>query len=137
MCSSDLPFDNTITTMFLSGREVQELLDYVSYRSSERGCSSQAQVAGMSFDMDCNAQVARNIKISGVPLDLNGTYELATNNYIAHGGSGFKVLERNTTQVDTGVSIRDVVKEAITRYHTLPQPDANICVEDGRINPVY
>lgn len=132
-----MPFDNTITTMFLSGREVQELLDYVSERSSERGCNSQAQVAGMSFDMDCNEQVAKNIKVNGVPLDLNGTYELATNNYIAHGGSGFKVLERNTTQVDTGISIRDVVKEAITRYQHLPQPEVGVCVEDGRINPVY
>lgn len=91
----------------------------------------------MSFDMDCNEQVAKNIKVNGVALDLNGTYELATNNYIAHGGSGFKVLERNTTQVDTGISIRDVVKEAITRYQHLPQPDVGVCVEDGRINPVY
>jgi 5'-nucleotidase len=132
-----MPFDNTITTMFLSGREVQELLDYVSSRSSERGCNAQAQVAGLSFDMDCNEQVAKNIKVNGVALDPDGTYELATNNYIAHGGSGFKVLERNTTQVDTGISIRDVVKEAITRYQTLPQPDADVCVEDGRINPVY
>jgi 5'-nucleotidase len=132
---NSMPFDNTITTMFLSGREVQELLDYVAYRSSERGCSSQAQVAGLSFTMDCNAQVAKDILINGSALDLDGTYELATNNYIAHGGSGFEVLERNTTQLDTGISIRDVVKEAITRYQTLPQP--GICQEDGRINPVY
>ncbi|HNC95800.1 MAG TPA: 5'-nucleotidase C-terminal domain-containing protein, partial [Myxococcota bacterium] len=89
------------------------------------------------FTMDCRNQVAKDIVINGVPLDLDGTYELATNNYIAHGGSGFEVLERNTTQVDTGVSIRDVVKEAITRYRSLPQADAGICVEDGRINPVF
>ena len=132
-----MPFDNTITTMFLSGREVQELLDYVAARSSERGCSSQAQVAGMTFVMDCENQVARDIQISNIPLDLEGTYELATNNYIAHGGSGFEVLERNTTQVDTGISIRDVVKEAITRYRTLPQPDLGVCVEDSRIRPEY
>lgn len=130
-----MPFDNTITTMFLSGREVQELLDYVSYRSSERGCSSQAQVAGIEFTMDCDAQVAKDIRINGVPLDLAGTYELATNNYIAHGGSGFEVLERNTTQVDTGISIRDVVQAAIIQYGTLPQP--GVAEEDGRIAPVY
>jgi 5'-nucleotidase len=134
-----MPFDNTITTMFLSGREVQELLDYVSWRSTERGCQSQAQVAGITFDMVCNPEDphAANIVINGIPLDLDGTYELATNDYIAHGGSGFEVLERNTTQVDTGISIRDVVKSAIIQYHTLPQVEAGICVEDGRINPVY
>ena len=53
-CSIRCLFDNTITTMFLSGREVQELLDYVSMRSTERGCQSQAQVAGIESTMDCN-----------------------------------------------------------------------------------
>lgn len=132
---NSMPFDNTITTMFLSGREVQELLDYVAYRSSERGCNSQAQVAGIRFVMDCDNQVATDITLNGAPLDLDGTYELATNNYIARGGSGFEVLQRNTTQQDTGVSIRDVVRSAITRYQVLPQP--GVCEEDGRIQPVY
>lgn len=130
-----MPFDNTITTMFLSGREVTELLDYVTARSSERGCSSQAQVAGIQFVMNCDAQVAEDIKINGLPLDPAGTYELATNNYIAHGGSGFEVLERNTTQVDTGISIRDVVQAAIIQYQSLPQQ--GVAEEDGRITPVY
>lgn len=130
-----MPFDNTITTMFLSGREVQELLDYVSNRSTERGCSSQAQVAGIEFTMVCNPDnpYAADVRINGLPLDPDGTYELATNNYIAHGGSGFEVLERNTTQVDTGISIRDVVMSAFIQYHTLPQSNSGICVEDGRI----
>jgi 5'-nucleotidase len=133
-----MPFDNTITTMFLSGREVQELLDYVSNRSTDRGCSSQAQVAGIEFTMVCNPDnpYAADVKINGLDLDPDGTYELATNNYIAHGGSGFEVLERNTTQVDTGISIRDVVMSAFIQYHTLPQPNAGVCVEDGRIKPL-
>jgi len=134
-----MPFDNTITTMFLSGFEVQELLDYVSSRSTERGCNSQAQVAGIRFDMVCDPEDphAENIFINGRALDEFGTYELATNNYIAHGGSGFEVLENNTTQVDTGISIRDVVMSAIIQAQSLPQPEERICVEDGRINPVF
>ncbi|MCP4807277.1 MAG: bifunctional metallophosphatase/5'-nucleotidase [Proteobacteria bacterium] len=131
---NSMPFDNTITTMFLSGREVQELLDYVAYRSSERGCNSQAQVAGIRFTMNCADRIAEDILINGVPLNLDGTYELATNNYIAHGGSGFSMLERNTTQFDTGVSIRDVVRAYITDHYTLP--GESDCVEDGRIKPV-
>ena len=133
---NSMPFDNTVTTMFLSGREVQELLDYVADRSTERGCQSQAQVAGIRFDMVCDPDDPRaeNIIINGAPLDEQGTYELATNNYIAHGGSGFEVLERNTTQLDTTVSVRDVVKAAIIRDNILPQ--AGLCQEDGRINPV-
>lgn len=130
-----MPFDNTITTMFLSGREVQETLDFATARSSERGCQSQIQVAGIEFQMNCNSQIAEDILINGVPLQENGVYELATNNYIAHGGSGFEVLQRNTTQVDTGISIRDVVRNEIIQNATLPQ--AGVCQEDGRINAVY
>lgn len=132
---NSMPFDNTITTMFLSGREVQEMLDYASWRSTERGCASQIQVSGIQFTMDCREGIARNIEINGQPLDLQGTYELATNNYIAHGGSGFEVLERNTTQFDTGISIRDVVMAAIQRYGYLPKP--GVCEVEGRINLDY
>src|SRR5207248_3973784 len=47
------PFDNTITTMFLSGDETQQMLDFVAARSSERGCRTQAQVSGIYFDLIC------------------------------------------------------------------------------------
>jgi len=47
------PFENTITTMFLSGGEVREMLDFVARRSAERGCRTQAQVSGIAFDMVC------------------------------------------------------------------------------------
>ena len=40
------PFDNTITTMYLSGAEVFQMYDFVARRSASRGCVSQAQIAG-------------------------------------------------------------------------------------------
>ncbi len=132
---NSMPFDNSITTMFLSGREVQEVLDYITSRSSERGCSAQAQVSGIQFTMNCGIGEAQDILINGVPLDLDGTYELATNDYIANGGSGFDMLERNTTQTDLGISIRDVVISTIKAYHTLPQP--GVAEEEGRIHVVH
>jgi hypothetical protein len=45
------------------------------------------------------------------------------------------MLERNTTQFDTGVSIRDAVRAAITDYYVLPQP--GVCEEDGRIRTEF
>jgi 5'-nucleotidase / UDP-sugar diphosphatase len=47
------PFENSITTMFLSGGEVREMLDFVARKSSDRGCRGQAQVSGIAFDMVC------------------------------------------------------------------------------------
>jgi hypothetical protein len=47
------------------------------------------------------------------PIDPFGTYELATSNYLAAGGSGFRVLQRNTTQFDTQVQQRDALIDYI------------------------
>ncbi|MSP61846.1 MAG: bifunctional metallophosphatase/5'-nucleotidase [Myxococcales bacterium] len=52
------PFENTITTMFLSGNEIRDTLDFIANRSSERGCNSQSQVSGLWFMMDCNQRIA-------------------------------------------------------------------------------
>jgi 5'-nucleotidase len=43
------------------------------------------------------------------PEDLTNVYSLATNNYVAEGGSGFKVLQRNTTQLNTNILQRDAL----------------------------
>ena len=148
------PFENTINVMFLSGREMQELFDFATDKSADRGCVSQVQISGARFLMDCaqsqlNAlrmtcdpalggadcpQASRtgdrhpwqciqdsttgdlgrcysdtglDITINGQPLDPNVNYRVAVNDYIARGGSGFLVLKRNTTRVETGIPLRD------------------------------
>ncbi|HMG21723.1 MAG TPA: bifunctional UDP-sugar hydrolase/5'-nucleotidase, partial [Kofleriaceae bacterium] len=48
------PFENTIVVMYLSGQEVKDTLDFVSAKSATRGCATQLQAAGITFDMVCN-----------------------------------------------------------------------------------
>lgn len=142
------PFENTLTTMFLSGTEVQELFDYVTERSAERGCQTQAQISGVSFVMNC-AQAIRNLTgpecvtneecaesefanlgstnpvqcragrcykspaeeifIGVEPVNPSESYKVAVNDFIGRGGSGFEVLRRNTTKVNTNLSLRDAL----------------------------
>lgn len=47
------PFENTLTVMYLSGAEVQEVMNFMAERSAGRGCQSQGQIDGASFVMDC------------------------------------------------------------------------------------
>jgi len=134
------PFENSITIMYLSGSEIQETLDFVSRRSAERGCRTQAQVAGIWFDMVCRGgcpdpdpgdgfvptacaknvylgEDCRNGNATGPidpakcrPVVPTGLYRVAVNDYIAKGGSGFDALKRNTSKQDTGVSLRDALQ---------------------------
>ncbi|NVB84345.1 MAG: bifunctional metallophosphatase/5'-nucleotidase [Kofleriaceae bacterium] len=134
------PFENSITVMYLSGQEVKDTLDFVARKSASRGCRTQAQVSGITFDMVCKSSTcdsldpftgrqstacAKNIYIgencrNGNPdgpidptkcaaLSLTGLYRVAVNDYIAGGGSGFIVLKRNTSQQNTGISLRDAL----------------------------
>ncbi|MCO4771957.1 MAG: bifunctional metallophosphatase/5'-nucleotidase [Deltaproteobacteria bacterium] len=156
-----LPFENTITTMFLSGDEVQALFDYVAERSAGRGCGSQAQIASARFVMDCSNEVALDVTVGGSwddcitdddcedpgeicsalrcgrAIEPSESYELSTNNFIAAGGSGFEVLENNTTQQDSGISMRDAVEFymlQISEGGTIPLNDI-YTAGDGRITP--
>lgn len=214
------PFDNTITTMYLSGAEVFQMYDFVARRSGSRGCVSQAQIAGSRVrincagcnrtdpidecmqDSDCPpidtlgtcdlsrtladgehpcayAACAENVYIGNstttctadsdcprangapvtagacqpqingpnacvcqsdndcpdkagnalltacskqpngqagicmTPVQLTNVYELSTSNYLAGGGSGFRVLQRNTTQINSGINQRDAMLDYI------------------------
>jgi 5'-nucleotidase len=230
------PFENTIVTMTLSGREVINLADYVALRSARRGCQSQAQVAGITMVMNCNEPVhnpygerASRITIGGsrltdparygfepgvgpycqydglgactlaedqacvdlarcageiegscpspapvqpdppccdwrleparpcpagntygdgtccpmgelctplgcgTPVSPYTSYKAAVNDYISKGGSGFTVLEHNTTQFNTGISLRDAVIDYL--FTTYPPCGTNpvyydLCVEN-------
>ncbi len=229
------PFENTITTMTLSGAEVYDLMDYIALRSARRGCSPQAQVSGVTALLNCNESSSdpygerafrvtiggsrlsdpsqygvdqegnalcqadgfdactpasdpvcvdlarcagdvegacpspapqqpdppccnwRNQPIQpcpdghspgdgfccppgelctpvgcGMPVARYASYKLAANDYIAHGGSGFTTLEHNTTQFDTGVSLRDAVIDYVfTHYEACGKDETNmkLCVE--------
>jgi 5'-nucleotidase len=157
------PFDNSISKMQLSGKEVQELFDFVARRSTGRACTSQVQIAGsrvvlncleqgegdsspgVATDIfigvqacesdnqcassDCNGGVCRcsndeacggrfgscdtGTGICWQPIEETASYELATSNYLAGGGSGFRVLQRNTTQFDTKIQQRDALIDFI------------------------
>jgi len=137
------PFENTVTVMYLSGQEVQDTLDFVARKSSSRGCRTQAQVSGITFDMVCSGDCgtfqgepvtacAKNIYVGDhcrangnadgpvdpakcAKLDPSSLYRVAVNDYIAAGGSGFEVLKRNSSKQDTGISLRDSLRVFLNR----------------------
>ena len=148
------PFENYVTKMMLSGREIVEMLDFVAQRSANRGCQSQAQVAGISYTMRClldeptgswadeiyigqrwdgrrwvggekviGARDCVKDKAGITPL----SFDVAVNDYIASGGSGFKMLKVNTSKVHTGIAIRTVVQDHLRKL----SPCSVYCPSEG------
>ncbi|MFT3697533.1 MAG: bifunctional UDP-sugar hydrolase/5'-nucleotidase [Kofleriaceae bacterium] len=189
------PFENTIVVAYLSGQEISDTLDFVAQKSSSRGCRSQLQQAGITWDMVCRddptsadkctsldpnavdvscttdpqcpngdrcdggrcvaTACAKNIYIGDscrprdpntqqiepdaavdpattpcAKLEPNGLYRVAVNNYIAAGGSGFTVLKRNTSQQDTGVSLRDALTVYLTKQPAMCQGMSTSVIPD-------
>jgi 5'-nucleotidase/UDP-sugar diphosphatase len=73
------------------------------------------QVAGQVDPGQCAVPPGQNSGLCWSPLplktpqNLTNVYSLATNNYIAEGGSGFIVLQENTTQLNTNILQRDAL----------------------------
>jgi hypothetical protein len=86
----------------------------------------------------CYAEESYGISVNDEPLDLNAQYKVAPNNYIAHGGSGFQVLQRNTTTQESNISLRDGLIEYFEQQCTCdqinticPMGDATTCVTNA------
>jgi 5'-nucleotidase len=80
--------------------------DKIKSCASDADCSSDpdSPLPGSCAKSEGKAQ---GVCLSAIkPTNL---YELATSNYLAGGGSGFRVLQRNTTQFDTKIQQRDAL----------------------------
>jgi 5'-nucleotidase len=72
-------------------------------------------------DSDCSADpylqrnaCDTNVGLCRLPVSpLGGAFELATSDYLAGGGSGFDVLRRNTTQLNSHIQQRDAVDDFV------------------------
>lgn len=97
---SVLPFENVLVTLELTGAQVQELLDFIA------GARDASAISGTTFTVKDGK--ATEIKIGGKPLDLTKTYKVATNDFLASGGSRYTILKQGKV-INTGDNLRDVV----------------------------
>ena len=128
-----LPFDNYIVAIKLTGRQIWEALEHgVSGVEEEEG--RFPQVSGIIFRYSPSERRGSRIKetfIKGNPVDLEKEYIVATNDFLAVGGDGYKVFAETikiskdysiiggamkgekVTYSNSGRWVRDVVVEYI------------------------
>ncbi len=83
--------------------------DAIYIGSNEKTCSSDADCGGQLNACDLSLRDDQGRGTCLVQIDPTGSYELATSTYLAGGGSGFVVLKKNTTQLDTKIQQRDAL----------------------------
>jgi 5'-nucleotidase len=94
-------------------------------------CAGTFELCADDYDCGPNASdifMGGRPEDGGLPLVPNLVYSLATNDFIARGGSGFEVLERNTTQLDTGISLRDAVQDYLVGLPLCAESVVDECV---------
>jgi len=89
-----VPFDNYIVAIKLSGKQIRDTLEHgVSAVEDEEG--RFPQVSGLIFTYDRTGQKGSRVKeifIGGVPLVADKEYTVATNDFLAAGGDGYKAF---------------------------------------------
>jgi len=115
------PMNNTICTMYLKGGDIYSILKRsivgVSGPGPDQELGSFLQVSGISFKIDGASVV--DIKVGSEPLMLPRTYRVATLDFLAAGGDGYKELHDGDQKYNTGVTLHDLVIEKFKRKHSI------------------
>ena len=92
----EMPFDNTLMVLRISGRQLRAALEHGVARVGEQS-GQFPQVSGLRMVYDPKRPTGKRVlavKIGGKPLDPNSMYTLATNDFLADGGDGYAMLSR-------------------------------------------
>ncbi|TCO74948.1 5'-nucleotidase C-terminal domain-containing protein [Marinisporobacter balticus] len=90
-----LPFGNYIVTKNLTGKQILEALEHGTDAYPEAK-GAFPHVGGMTFKIDTNKPVGNRIvdvMVNGAPLELEKTYLVATNDFLAAGGDNYTMFK--------------------------------------------
>jgi 5'-nucleotidase len=118
-----LPFQNTIATFQISGKDLVAALENGASQLEEGG-GRFAQVAGLKYSFDRSAPPQSRIKSVEVqengnwaPIDPSKDYLVASNNYVRQGGDGYKIFaEKAKNAYDYGPNLEQVVADYLTAH---------------------
>lgn len=110
--NSVFPFGNLVVTIEITGADLLAALDHGT-KSAPAASGGFPQVAGMSYEVHTYLTENRvqNVTVNDVPLDLEKTYTLATNDFTQVGGDGYTMLAKYDKTGEFGA-----LDEALVNY---------------------
>jgi 2',3'-cyclic-nucleotide 2'-phosphodiesterase (5'-nucleotidase family) len=103
---AEMPFGNTTVLLEVTGAQIKSALENGVSQVRELG-GRFPQVSGIVAEVDVKEPVGsrvKSVKINGQPLDPAKTYRLATNDFMARGGDGYRVFTEAKSLVDVSAS---------------------------------
>ena len=126
-----LPFGNYVVTMDVTGAELKEALEH-GYSAYPESLGAFPHISGMNVVLDPNEEAGSKVvevTVGGEELDMEATYSLATNDFLAAGGDGYTMFGDNElTALYPGLD--EILIEYIKEYGTEGSP------VEGRIQTV-
>ena len=123
-----LPFGNTTIVKKLTGAQLLDVVEHgVSQYPAHEGLFPQVGGIRIIFDGDLPAgERVIDLKVQGEPIEYDGVYHVATNDFMAAGGDGYETFASTETVVEAG-GLEEVLMEYISNKGTVAP------VREGRI----
>ncbi|PGH55980.1 bifunctional metallophosphatase/5'-nucleotidase [Azospirillum palustre] len=104
---AELPFGNVGVLVEMSGQDLISTLEHGVSKVEEKA-GRFPQVSGLTMTYDPKAPAGRrvtSITVGGKPVDPQGTYRVATNDYMLKGGDGYAAFPRSKVIVDASGAV--------------------------------
>ncbi|MDF2840990.1 MAG: LPXTG-motif cell wall anchor domain protein, partial [Clostridia bacterium] len=125
-----MPFDNTLFTFELTGKQVRAALEHGIMPET----FAPGQFSGVMVKYDSSKAKGERILEVKLPdgslLDDNAMYKVVTNDFQATGGDGYVMFKEGKNATDTSIPVRDVLVKEIRQQGTISP------VDDGRMMDV-
>lgn len=110
-----LPFDNTLVKVEILGKDLLGALEH-SVRLYPEQNGGFLQVSGLEMMFDPSREAGSRVMdvlVNGEGLDLDKTYTVATNDFLAAGGDGYTTFTSANILVETGLMLRDAMADYV------------------------
>jgi 5'-nucleotidase / UDP-sugar diphosphatase len=108
---SVFPFEDTIVTGSVSGKELIDILNFMV--SEKKGDGGFLQTSGISFEI--NEGAVSNIRINGKDIEEEKSYTFSANSFLTGGGDGYELFRKIKGLQNTGHTVPQVIVEYIKR----------------------
>ncbi|WP_352419702.1 5'-nucleotidase C-terminal domain-containing protein, partial [Proteiniborus sp.] len=116
-----LPFGNYVVVKEYTGAQILAALEHGT-ASYPEVAGSFSQVAGVTFTLDLNQEAGsrvKDVKIGGEDIDLEKTYKVATNDFMAAGGDGYEMFKEGALVVELP-GLDEILIDYVKGLETIP-----------------